>query len=45
MVNKGREFYNNLTQKWLRNNDVLMYLTYNEGKPVVFERFYKNFEG
>ena len=43
-VNRG-EFYNNLMQKWLNNNDVSMYSTYNEGKPVVFQRIYKNFEG
>ena len=42
-VNRG-EFYNNLLQKWLNNNDVSMYSTYNEGKPVVFQRIYKNFE-
>ena len=26
-------------QTWLADNDILMYLTYNEGKPVVTERF------
>ena len=28
-----------LLQKWLDNNDFLMYSTYNEGKSVVAERF------
>ena len=28
-------------QKWLDNNDTLMYLTHNEGKSVVAERFMK----
>ena len=26
-------------QKWLDDNDILMYLTLNEGKSVVAERF------
>ena len=26
-------------QKWLGDNDILMYLTHNEGKSVVVERF------
>ena len=38
-VDKGREFYNILMQTWLADNDILMYLIYNEGKPVVTERF------
>ena len=25
-------------QKWLDNKDILMYSTYNEGKPVITER-------
>ena len=28
-VDQGREFYNNLMQRWLQNNDGLIYLTYN----------------
>ena len=30
-VDQGREFYNNLMQEWLGNNDILMYSTHNEG--------------
>ena len=32
LVDQGSEFYNNLSQKWLHDNDVLMYLSYNGGK-------------
>ena len=28
-------------QKWLDNNDILMYFTHNEGKSVTAERFIK----
>ena len=38
-VDQGRKFYNNLMQKWLDDNDILMYLTHNEAKSVVAERF------
>ena len=38
-VDQGREFYNKLMQKWLGNNDILMYSTHNEGKSVIAERF------
>ena len=40
-VDQGREFYNKLMQKWLKNNDILMYSTYNEGNSVVAERLIK----
>ena len=40
-VDKGRQFYKNLMQKWLVDNDVLMYSTNNKGKSVVDERFIK----
>ena len=30
-----------LMQEWLDNNDILMYSTHNEGKPVIAERFIK----
>ena len=33
------EFYNNVFKKWLPDNDIIMYSTYNEGKSVVAERF------
>ena len=38
-VDKGSEFYNTYFKKWLRDNDVVMYSTHNEGKSVVAERF------
>ena len=38
-VDQGREFYNNIFEKWLSENDINMYSTYNEGKSVVAERF------
>ena len=38
-VDKGSEFYNAYFKKWLRDNDIVMYSTYNEGKSVVVERF------
>ena len=40
-VNQVREFYNKLIQEWLDDNDILMYMTYNEGKSVISERFMK----
>ena len=38
-VDKGSEFYNISFKKWLQDNDIEMYLTHNEGKSVVTERF------
>ena len=38
-VDKGSEFYNASFKKWLQDNDIIMYLTNNEGKTVVAERF------
>ena len=38
-VDQGGEFYNNVFKKWLSDNDIIMYSTYNEGKLVVAERF------
>ena len=38
-VDKGSEFYNVYFKKWLRDNDIVMYSTHNEGKSVVAERF------
>ena len=40
-VDKGSEFYNNSFKKWLQDNDILMYYTYNEKKLVIGERFIK----
>ena len=38
-VDQGREFYNNTFKDFLKINNTEMYSTYNEGKPVVAERF------
>ena len=38
-VDQGGEFYNNVFEKWLSDNDIIIYSTYNEGKSVVAERF------
>ena len=38
-VDQGGEFYNNVSEKWLSSNDIIMYSTFNEGKSVVAERF------
>ena len=40
-VNQGSEFSNNLFKKFLKENNIEMYLTYNEGKSVVPKRFIK----
>ena len=40
-VDQGSEFYNHDFKKWLTDNDIEMYSTYNEGKSVVVERFIK----
>ena len=44
-VDKGSEFYNAYFKKWLRDNDLVMYLTHNEGKSVVAERFIRTIKG
>ena len=38
-VDQRSEFYNNVFKKWLKDNDISMYSTCNEGKSVVAERF------
>ena len=38
-VDKGSEFYNTFFKKWLRDNDIFMCSTNNEGKSVAAERF------
>ena len=40
-VDKGSEFYNAYLKKWLRDKDIVMHSTHNEGKSVVAERFIK----
>ena len=38
-VDKGSEFYNSSFKKWLKDSDIKMYSTHNEGKSVVAETF------
>ena len=38
-VDQGGEFYNNVLKKWLSDNDIIMYSTYNKSKSVIAERF------
>ena len=38
-VDQGGEFYNHVLKKWLSDNDIIMYSTFNEGKSVVAGRF------
>ena len=44
-VDKGSEFYNAYFEKWLRDNNIVMYSTHNEGKSVVVERFIRTLKG
>ena len=37
-VDQGEEFYNNVFEKWVSDNDINMHSTYNERKSVVAER-------
>ena len=39
LVDQLGEFYNNAFKKWLSDNDITMYSTYNEGRSVVAEKF------
>ena len=38
-VDKGSESYNSSFKKWLKDNDIEMYLIHNEGTSVATERF------
>ena len=38
-VDKGSEFYNAYFKNWFRDNDIVMYLTHNEEKSVVAEKY------
>ena len=38
-VDQGGEFYNRVFKKWLSDNDIIIYSTFNEGKSVAAERF------
>ena len=38
-LDKGSKFYNNSFKKWIKETDITVYSTNNEGKPVIAERF------
>ena len=38
-VGKGSEFYNKSKKSWFQDNDIEIYLTHNEEKSLVAERF------
>ena len=38
-VDQGSEFYNKDFQKWIKDNNIVMYSTYCESKSAVVERF------
>ena len=38
-VDQGSEFYSKFFKKWLKDNNIEMYSTHNEGKSVLAERF------
>ena len=38
-IGQGGEFYNHVFKKWLSNNDIIMYSTFNKGKSELVERF------
>ena len=40
-VDHGKEFYNNKFKSFLKNNDIEMYSTFNEGISVVAQRLIK----
>ena len=40
-VHERSEFYKSSVKKWLKDNNIEMYLIHNEGKSVVAERFIK----
>ena len=42
---QGREFYNNSMQKWLDDNNILIYSTHNEGESIVAERLIRTLKG
>ena len=43
-VDQGRDFHNNIMQKWPDNNNILMYSTNNEGKSIVAVRFVRTWK-
>ena len=38
-TDEGTEFYNKTFMNFLKNNNITLYNTFNEGKAVVIERF------
>ena len=38
-VDKGSEFYNTHFKKWLKDKNIEMHSTHNEGKSIVADRF------
>ena len=38
-TDQGSQFYNTHFKKWLKDNNIELYSTHNEGKSVVAERF------
>ena len=40
-VDKGSKFYNSSFKRWLKDNDIKMYSTHNEGGSVIAKRFIK----
>ena len=38
-VDKGSESYNRSMKSWLKENDIELYLTHNDGKSIVLQRF------
>ena len=42
-VDHGSEFYNNKFKSFLKENDIEMYSTFNQGKSVVAGRFIKTY--
>ena len=38
-------FYNRVFKKWLSDNDIIMYSTFNECKSVIAERFIRTLKG
>ena len=38
-ADQGGEFYDNVFKKWLSDNDIILYSTFNEVKSVVAEKF------
>ena len=38
-IDQGSEFYSNSFKKWLKDNDIEKYSTYNRGKSLLAQRF------